>query len=175
MFGNIFMSFAMLLALSTLIKPQQFKMFNAGEAQMLPEIKGVVIFANGKVVIGPIPPADQRENEYKNLDLKSGDEIQFVNGKQITSINDFKKFYQPIKTGDEIKLGIKRGSDRSIVAFKKAEETSGKENIMTISSDGKKRNGKMRIEGGKLIIGGKKLDLDSLKKAGAAIKINKEK
>jgi PDZ domain-containing secreted protein len=144
------------------------QIFNAGEAQMLPEIKGIVLVENGKVVIGPIPAKDQRDAEYKNLDLSQGDEILFVNGKKIKSIDDFKKYYGEIKTGENVKLAVQRDKDRFIVEFKKADEVKGGQKIMKFSTDGK-GGGNVKIENGKVIIGGKKMDLDSLKKSGKVI------
>lgn len=151
------------------------KMFNSKEAQMLPEIKGIVVVENGKLVIGPIPSADQREKEYKNVDLQSGDEIQFVNGKRVRTIDDFKKNYFVIKVDDELKLGVKRGDQRFIVAFKKSKEVKGNQKIMTFTSDGKSGDRKIKVEGGKVIVDGKKINIDSLKKSGANIIIKKDK
>lgn len=160
----------LLLVVSTLIMAQEKRMqiFNAGEAQMLPEIKGIVLVENGKVVIGPIPDKEQRDSEYKSLDLSQGDEILFVNGKKIKSIDNFKKYYSEIKTGDYVKLAVQRDKDRFIVEFKKAEEAKGGQKIMKFSTDGK-GGGNVKIENGKVIIGGKKMDLDSLKKSGKVI------
>lgn len=163
-----------LFATSMHLRGQQMQTFNAGEAQMLPEIKGIVISENGKLVIGPMPSADQRGKEYQEIDLKSGDEIQFVNGKRVKTIEDFKKNYSEIKVGDEFKLGVKRGEQRFIVALKKSDAKAGPQ-IIRMGGDGKVISGDAKVENGKVIIGGKKLDLDSLQKAGANIKIKKDK
>lgn len=161
---------SLLLVITLIISAQEKKMqiFNAGEAHMLPEIKGIVLAENGKVVIGPIPDKDQRDAEYKSLDLAQGDEIIFVNGKKIKSIGDFKKYFSEIKTGDNVKLAVQRDKDRFIVEFKKAEEVKGGQKIMKFSTDGK-GGGNVKVENGKVIIGGKKMDLDSLKKSGKVI------
>ncbi|MFA7419311.1 MAG: PDZ domain-containing protein [Melioribacteraceae bacterium] len=161
---------SLLLVVAAIITAQEKRMqvFNAGEAQMLPEIKGIVLVEKGKVVIGPIPDKDQRDGEYKSLDLAQGDEILFVNGKKIKSIDDFKKYYGKIKTGDNAKLAVQRDKDRFIVEFKKAEEAKGGQRIMQFTTDGK-GGGNIKVEKGKVIIGGKKMDLDSLKKSGKVI------
>ena len=124
MIRRVLHAVSLLLVIAATITAQEKRMqiFNAGEAQMLPEIKGIVFAENGKVVIGPIPDKDQRDGEYKNLDLAQGDEILFVNGKKIKSIDDFKKYYSEIKIGDNVKLAVQRDKDRFIVEFKKAEE-----------------------------------------------------
>lgn len=161
---------SLLLVVAAIITAQEKRMqvFNAGEAQMLPEIKGIVLVENGKVVIGTIPDKNQRESEYKNLDLTQGDEILFVNGKKIKSIEDFKKYYGELKTGSDVKFAVQRDKDRFIVEFKKAEETKGGQKIMRFTNDGK-GGGNVKIENGKVITGGKKMGIDSLKKSGKAI------
>ncbi|MDP2038694.1 MAG: PDZ domain-containing protein [Ignavibacteria bacterium] len=163
---------SLLLVFAAIITAQEKRMqiFNAGEAQMLPEIKGIVLVENGKIVIGPIPDKDQRDGEYKNLDLAQGDEILFVNGKKIKSIEDFKKYFGEIKTGSNVKFAVQRDKDRFIVEFKKAEEAKGGQKIMRFTTDGKDGGkGNVKTENGKVIIGGKKMDLDSLKKSGKVI------
>ncbi len=159
-----------LLFTATLITAQERKIqvFNAEDTQMLFEIKGIVIVEKDKVIIGPIPPSDQRESEYRNLDLQANDEIVFVNGKKIKTISDFKKYYGEIKTGEEIKLAIQRGKDRFIVQFKKGKETQGGQRIMKFSTDGKGGEN-IKVEGGKVLINGKMVDVDSLKKSGKTI------
>ena len=170
MFFKIFVA---TLLISVSVYAQQMKIFSTDNAQMLPEIKGVVISENGKVIVGPIPSADQREKDYKELDLKTGDEIQFINGKRIKSIGDFKSNYSVINIGGEIKLGIKRGNERFIVSFKKSKELKPGGKIVSIqrgSADGND----VKIKNGKVIMNGKKLDLDSLKKSGAKVIIKKD-
>ena len=161
-----------LLFTAVSIQAQQIKMMSEGDVEMLPEIKSVVLFEDGKLVIGPSPAADQREKEYQDLDLQSGDEIQFVNGKRVKTMEEFKKNYKTIKTGDEVKFGIKRDTQRFIVAFKKAEGVKGEPRISIKRMDG--QNGNVKVENGKIIMNGKKLDIDSLKKAGANIIIKKK-
>lgn len=162
--------FFILLLTTSVITAQERKVqvFNAEESQMLFEIKGIVIVEKDKIIIGPIPPADQRESEYRNLDLQANDEIVFVNGKKVKTISDFKKFYGELKTGEEIKLGIQRGKDRFIVQFKKGKETPGGQKIMKFSTDGKGGEN-IKVEGGKVLINGKMVDIDSLKKSGRTI------
>ena len=157
---------------SSLLNAQQMKVFNADNAQFLPEIKGMVVFEDGKVAVGFTPPADQRGKEYKDVDLQTGDEIQFVNGKRIKTLADFKKNYGEIKVGSQVKLGFIRENQKFIVSFNKAEDTKGPQKIMKFTTTGE-GGGKVKVENSKVIIGGKKMDLDSLKKAGANVIIKK--
>jgi hypothetical protein len=170
-FTSIFIS---LLFICTILSAQQMKTFsfNKDAAEFFPEIKGMAIFENGKVVLGPMPESDRREKEYQQLDLQAGDEIQFVNGNRIKIMKDFKKYFGSAEVGKEIKLGIKRNDQRFIVSFKKAkQEMSGKQ-VIRIGGDG---SGNVKIENGKVIMGNKKVDLDSLKKAGGNVIIKSEK
>lgn len=164
-----------ILLISFSLHAQEMRIIQKGDAQIISELKGVALFEDGKVLIGQLPDADQRESQYKDLDLKSGDEIQFVNGVRIKSMDDFIKAYTTVKIGDEIKFGVKRESQRFIVAFKKAEEAKAMTRIIKVGPDGKAKDGNVKIEDGKVIIGGKKMDLDSLKKSGGKVIINKSK
>lgn len=153
-------------AITKVLFCQEMRVFDVSEAQMIPEINGIAILENGKVIIGPIPPKDQREEQYKKVDLQTGDEILFVNEKKIKSITDFKKFYNEIKIGDEVKFAIQRNNERFIVTFKKAPESSGGKRMIQFSTDGTGGSGNTRIESGKVIDEKKKMKIDSLRKAG---------
>lgn len=168
-----FLLIALLIScISNLTTAQEFKMINSDEAQMIDEIQGFAIKENNKVLVGFIPPSEQRAKEYQKLDLQKDDEILFVNGKKVKSMSDFKTYYGELKPGDEVKFGIKRNNQPMIITFKKGEVSKGMK-IMTITSDGKSGDGKAKIEGGKMIINGKKIDLDSLKKSGAKVQFQK--
>jgi hypothetical protein len=163
----------LLILVSSVILPQQMKTFkfDADMAAFITEVKGMAVFENGKVTISFIPSADQREKEYQQLDLQKDDEIQFVNGKRIKTITDFKKYFGEAEVGKEVKFGIKRNDQRFIVTFKKAKQEMGGRQIERMEGGGK---GHAKVEGGKVIIGGKKLDLDSLKKAGGNVIIKSD-
>lgn len=170
---KMFLIIALLItSITNLITAQEFKMINADEAQMIDEIQGFAIKENNKVLVGFIPPSEQRAKEYQKLDLQKDDEIVFVNGKKVKSMSDFKTYYGELKPGDVVKFGIKRNSQPMIVSFKKGEKSKGTK-IMTITSDGKGGDGKVKIEGGKMIINGKKIDIDSLKKSDAKVQSQK--
>ncbi|MCX6170113.1 MAG: PDZ domain-containing protein [Ignavibacteriales bacterium] len=167
-------TFISLLFICNIMSAQQMKTFsfNKDAAEFFPEIKGMAIFENGKVVLGPMPESDQREKIYQQLDLQTGDEIQFVNGNRIKTMSDFKKYFGTAEVGKEVKLGIKRNDQRFIVSFIKAKQEMGGKQVIRIGGDG---TGNMKVESGKVIVGNKKLDPDSLKKAGGNVIIKSEK
>lgn len=147
---------------------QQVKIFTGGDAEFMPEFNGVVVFEKDKLILNLNIPADMRAKEYQEVDLQNGDEIQFVNGKKIKTIKDFKKYYTGTRTGGEVKLGLMRNGQRYIVGFKKgaAQEQSAQ------GGEGKNN---IQVKDGKVFINGKEANIDSLKKAGVNIMIKKGK
>ena len=146
---------------------QQMKIITNGEAEFLPEFNGVVLFEKNKFVINLNIPANMRSKEYQNVDLQTGDEIQFVNGKKIKTIKDFRKYYSELKPGDEVKFGIVRDNQRYIIPFKKG--SMPKDDSEGANGGAVKQ--KIQVINGKVFINGKEANLDSLKKAGVNIKV----
>ncbi len=57
----------------------------------------------------------------EGIDVKEGDLIIFLNGTRITSTNQLNALYEKVEIGTEVKLGIQRGENKMIRAFKKPE------------------------------------------------------
>ena len=163
----------LMILISSVVLPQQVKtIFNDNKpSEFIPEIKGVAVFENGKVSIGFTFPTDSRKKEYQNVDLQKDDEIQFVNGKRIKTIEDFKKYFGNAEVGKEIKLGIKRNSERFIVAFIKAKQEMEGQKMIRMDGGGK---GDFKMKDGKIMMDGKMVNIDSLKKAGKNVIIRSE-
>ena len=138
--------------------------YSSGEVQMLMEMNGIVKAEKEKLVLDLFTPADKRKEEYKKVDLQSGDEIVFFNGKKIKSLGDFTKYYAELKTGEEIKLGVKRNGNSVIASFKKMKAEAGTGGMKII-----------KMENGKTVdANSKELNVDSLKKSGVIIKKEKK-
>ncbi|MFH1195664.1 MAG: PDZ domain-containing protein [bacterium] len=156
-----------ILSVSFNVIPAQEKKvltYSSGEVQMLLEVNGIVKVDKDKFVLDLFMPADKRKDEYKKVDLQSGDEIVFFNGKKIKSLGDFTNYYEELKTGEEIKLGVKRNGNSVITAFKKMKQEEGAGGMKII-----------KMENGKITEGdGKNLNIDSLKKSGVIIKREKK-
>jgi hypothetical protein len=163
---------AVLFAQFSLSSAQQMKIITAGEAEFIPEFNGVVVLDKDKFILNLNIPANMRDKEYQNVDLQNGDEIQFVNGKKIKTIKDFKMMYTETKTGNEVKFGIIRNGQRFIVSFKKASAPKGERKIIQ-NGGGNQQN--IKMVNGKVFINGKEANPDSLKKAGMNIMIKKGK
>jgi PDZ domain-containing secreted protein len=159
---------AVLLTQFSLSNAQQMKIITSGDVEFMPEINGVVVHEKDKFILNLNIPADMRSKEYQNVDLQNGDEIQFVNGKKIKTIKDFKNMYTETKSGNEVKFGVMRNGQRFIVAFKKG--TIKEESVKS----GENKN-KIQVINGKVFINGKEANIDSLKKAGVNVIIKKGK
>ena len=73
------------------------------------------------VTLGRLFPKEMRPEENHDLDVKKGDEILMMNGERIRSISTLRELYQGLEIGDEVKLGLKRDSQRFLVRFDKSE------------------------------------------------------
>lgn len=77
------------------------------------------------------------------IDIKEGDLIIFLDGTRITAANQLNELYEKVEIGTEVKLGIQRGENKMIRAFKKPElqenYTSTEGNgarVMSFTTDG---------------------------------------
>jgi hypothetical protein len=140
------------------------------EGFIIPETGAIFNEKNKKVVCEFIPTAENRPKEYSNVDILAGDLILYVNGNKIKTMKDLKSNYELVKTGDEVKLGIKRQENMFIVSFKKADPKNLPQTNQTSGTgSGQKIITKvMKIESknGKILMGGKEVNMDSLKKSG---------
>lgn len=147
---------------------QQMKIISAGDGAFISELKCLVSFKDGKLTLSDIMPVDMRDKEYRGIELQKGDEILFVNTARVKTLDEFNKAYHAIKTGEEVKLAVKRDSERFFVPFKKGDDS--KMQRMQIKLDGND----MKSKDGKIMIKGKEVNIDSLKKSGAKIMIKKD-
>lgn len=102
---------------------------------MLNEVGGVLIFENDglKVLIEP-PPASQRMEVYRDVDLREGDIIVMMNGKRFKSAGEANELLNQLAVGDPIKLAVKRGEATHMVSFPKADPNDLKGSQMIIKS-----------------------------------------
>lgn len=85
-------------------------MFEIGAIATLQEGADAVTFAR-------ILPKEMRSEENRDVDVEKGDEVLMMNGERIRSIADLRKLYEGLGKGQEVKLGLKRGSERFLVRF----------------------------------------------------------
>ncbi len=151
---------------------------NSKNTMFLDELKCIVKGEDDKVMIGFTIDKEMREEKYRTVDVQKFDQVLFVNGQRTKTFEQFKSAYEKIEVGDEIKLGIKRDKERFFVSFPKGEKTTqnmagGKGNMMikTMTMDGSNGDQTMDLKGQKVIMNGKEVDLDSLKKSGKVMMI----
>ena len=163
-----------LLALAVLISAQETRTFtfDAANTFFLKELTAVVQKQNDKIVFEMIPEQVLQQDKFKGLDLKKGDEIIFINGKKVKELSDLRNVYDALEVGKEIKLGIKRDKEQFFAVLTKEEQPAegGHMMIMTTTTDGPAEDGD-----GKVIMDGKKVNLDSLKKSNNVLVVPQKK
>lgn len=103
-----------------------------GEITLLPGINAIVRDKDGQLTIEMVPPKNQRDKAYQDVDLEVNDILFMCNGKAIKSITELNDIIKEIKIGEEIGFAIKRGKDRLIASLVKADpEAGGKMMVMT--------------------------------------------
>ena len=82
------------------------------------------------------PPAENRRDPYKGVDLQTGDLILMANGKRVKTIKELTDAYASTSVGAEFKLGIQRGKEMMLVAFPKADPKDLPQRSMRIMTTG---------------------------------------
>lgn len=87
----------------------------------LNELSAIITDKEGTITVEHAMPAEQRPEEYRQIDLKQGDKILMVNAKRMKSVKDFENIYNTVEVGDEIKVGVQRGEEMFILSFNKVD------------------------------------------------------
>lgn len=157
---------AIFLLISSVVFSQQMRMISAADAVFIHEIKALIKFEN-ESLIAEVLPTHAGQSADEKIDLQTGDEILFINGERVKSIDEARKAYESIEKGETVQLGVKRDKERFFTSFTRAEMKGG--GMFTIKKDkggNVSTTGGAEVKDGKVIINGKEVDLDSLKKAG---------
>jgi len=125
--------------------------FSAEEAEifMLPEMGAIILSGDEGLKVEMVMPSEQRDENYKDVDLEKGDIIKMMNGKKMESIEIMQAIYDSLELEDEIKIAIMRGKKIHIVSFPKGE--AGENMVMqtmTITTDTKGEGG-LQVKDGK--------------------------
>jgi hypothetical protein len=91
-----------------------------GDVFNMAELSAVISENDGKVVV-LLTKSDLRPAAYKDIDIKTDDEIFMANGKKIKSVKELQNLYNELKPGDDLKMAIKRGDERKLVSVIKAD------------------------------------------------------
>ena len=103
-----------------------------------------VIFAEkeGLMIADLIMPVETLPKGYKPHGIQKGDQLVMVNGSGIKTAKELEDFYAKAEVGSTIKLGFKRGDEKVLVTFAKANPNDlPKRKIVkkVIDSDGKEK------------------------------------
>lgn len=101
-------------------KPQ-IRTFKAGDVVFISELGAVIMPKGNVLVVDMVNPSDQRAKEYQKVDLRKDDEIIMINGKKAAAILDLSNAYNTVTIGQDVKLGVRRGTEMMIVSFPKAD------------------------------------------------------
>lgn len=127
------------LFFATMLPAQEMRFQSAGpgEVFMIPEVSALLRASDNTVKVEMAMPEHSRPEVYKNIDIKTGDIVLFLNSKRIKALSDFTSLYDSLKTDEMVEIGLKRDDMRFIASFKKADPASlPQRRIMTMSSDG---------------------------------------
>lgn len=115
---------AIFIALATtVLSAQEMRFQSAGEGEvfMIPEVSAV-LRAEGEIVkVEMAMPVESRPAAYKDIDIKTGDIVLYLNGKRIKALKEFTSIYDSVKIGELVEIGLKRDDMRFISSFKKAD------------------------------------------------------
>lgn len=87
--------------------------FDASNSLMIQEMSAMLQFENDQVTVAVrLGGGDAKPGEDR---LEQGDIILMMNGKRATNIEDLKTMYEELASGEEIKVGVRRGEERFII------------------------------------------------------------
>ncbi len=106
------------------------------EVFFLQELGALIMQDEESIRVDFVAPADNRAQEYRSVDIESGDVIVMLNGKRVKSVKDLKTSYEEAEVGEEIKFGRKRDKRTMIVTVPKADrEKMPQQQMMMVTMD----------------------------------------
>ena len=116
----------LLLALPVQVPAQTMKTVTIGgddvtASTMIAELGALILEKDSTLEVGHVMAAGQRPSAYKDVDVQVADIIGMVNGKRTRTVTDLDAILDSAAVGEELKLGIRRGKEMRLVAFKKAD------------------------------------------------------
>jgi S1-C subfamily serine protease len=100
----------------------QGQFFSQGEPVEMYAIPGLgagLVEDSTGLAVMVVPPPTNRPAEFKSVDLAEHDVIIMCNGKRTRTIAELRGLIDALAIGDDIKLAVRRGRDRIMVAFPK--------------------------------------------------------
>jgi S1-C subfamily serine protease len=94
---------------------------DADGTAMIAELGALIFEKDSTLTVAHVMNEAMRPKAYKKVDLKQDDIIMMVNGKRTRTAGDLNMILDSLKTGEEIKLAVRRDKGMQIVTFKKAD------------------------------------------------------
>lgn len=108
--------FLSLIAVAATQEPKRImRTFSAENSIIIREIGAVVVEKNNKLVVEVI----LGNNAQQPSEVQKDDEVLMVNGKKTKTVKELREQYEHAKTGEEFKLGLKRGENLFMAKFTK--------------------------------------------------------
>lgn len=93
----------------------------SGESFRIPELSAILALDEDEVKVIFAMPVDIRLKRYREVDLEQGDIVLYLNGIRVKTLDDFKDKYESLEIGDNVQIGLRRGDERFISSFEKAD------------------------------------------------------
>ena len=116
----------------------QGRMVISGDAFRIPELSVMLSEEDKAVTVLFAMPKDSRIKPYRTVDIQRGDVVLYLNGKRIKALSEFEEQYKALAIGDAVQIGLRRGEERFISSFDKADPEDLPQMGMsrTVSGDG---------------------------------------
>lgn len=123
--------------------------FEKGSVTIINELGSIIVADSEGLLVQMTGPKDVRPEKYKDVDLRDNDRIVMLNGKKVTTVQQFEDGYKTIEAGQDVELGVRRDKIMMIVSFPKAapDELPQMQAMMISPEDGKISS--LGSEGGK--------------------------
>lgn len=136
--------------------------FSSGDGFAIPGPGAFVIKEGRDLKVEFVPPAGNRPEQYREVDLQPGDLILIANGKRVKTIRELENAHTGTAIGAEFKLGIQRGKQMMIVTFRKADPKDLPQMKMKIVTSGGEGTEVLPAVGVILAEKGKKVVIDKI-------------
>ena len=108
--------------------------FDASTSLMLQEFQAMLVFENDEISVRMRMGSGEAEEGADQLER--GDVILMMNGKRATDIETLRSIYESVEADQEIKIGVRRGTERFILdAIKGDVPEGGPRMMMTFDTD----------------------------------------
>jgi S1-C subfamily serine protease len=99
-------------------------MFDPESTVIIPGLGAIVELTDDTLTVSMIPPAGQRPEIYREVDIQPNDRILMANGRRLRTIADLRGLLDSLETGTVIKLGLARDGRMMMASFARADDSA---------------------------------------------------